>query len=84
MAEYKLNKPNPKHSNGDGYITKDGHTMFNEDIVRDLERIEELEEKVKKLQKFKINLHKELDEANELLYKNGLKVNPIQPNYKGA
>lgn len=35
---YKLQKKNPNHSNGEGYITKDGHTMLQQDIVRDLER----------------------------------------------
>ena len=49
MAEYKLNKPNPKHSNGDGYITKDGHTMFNEDIVRELNKISKLDAKIREL-----------------------------------
>jgi hypothetical protein len=41
--EFKLNDTDPKHSNGDGYITKDGHTMFNEDIVKELNRIPSLE-----------------------------------------
>ena len=53
-------------------------------IIKKENRIEELEKKVKELQRFKMNLHKQLDEANELLYANGLKVNPIQPNFKGA
>jgi hypothetical protein len=33
---YKLHKKNKVHSNGDGYITRDGHTMFQQDIVSDL------------------------------------------------
>ncbi len=37
MSEhYKLNKKSEIHCNGDGYITKDGHTMFQQDIVQDL------------------------------------------------
>ena len=36
--KYKLNKPHPRASNGDGYITKNGHTMLQFDIVQDLER----------------------------------------------
>lgn len=42
MAEYKLNKPHPHHSNGEGYITKNGHTMFNQDIVAELNQIKNL------------------------------------------
>ena len=42
MVKYKLNSPKLKHSNGVGYITKDGHTMFNEDIVNDLCRLQSL------------------------------------------
>ena len=40
--KYKLNSPKLKHSNGVGYITKDGHTMFNEDIVNDLCRLQRI------------------------------------------
>jgi len=54
MSEYKLNKPDPKHSNGKGYITKDGHTMFNEDIVRELNKISKLDAKIREL---KAELH---------------------------
>jgi hypothetical protein len=49
MAEYKLNKPDSKHSNCKGYITKDGHTMFNEDIVRELNKISKLDAKIREL-----------------------------------
>ena len=35
--------------NGDGYITKDGHTMFQADILRDLKRKEYLEERTVQL-----------------------------------
>ena len=49
MSKYKLNKPHMRHSNGAGYITKDGHTMFNEDIVRDLDRINKLQEENERL-----------------------------------
>jgi len=40
---YKLHKPSKIHSNGDGYITRSGHTMFNEDIVSELNRVKSLE-----------------------------------------
>ena len=43
MSEFKLNKRNYMHSNGDGYITRSGHTMFQQDIVRELQRGEQLE-----------------------------------------
>ena len=49
MSKYKLNKPSPNHSNGTGYITRSGHTMFNEDIISDLNRNEFLEKENKKL-----------------------------------
>lgn len=50
MARYAL-----KQIDGSTVITKDGHTMFSEDAVKDLNRLEWLEEK--------------LDTANELLGK---------------
>lgn len=40
---YKLHKPSKIHSNGYGYITRSGHTMFNEDIVGELNRVKSLE-----------------------------------------
>ena len=44
MSEYyKLHKKSKIHSNGDGYITKDGHTMFQFDIVQDLNRMKHLQ-----------------------------------------
>ncbi len=45
--KYKLHKKNAKHSNGDGYITGSGHTMFQQDIASDLNY---LDGKVKELQ----------------------------------
>ena len=42
---YQLRKSHPRSSNGDGYITKDGHTMMQLDILTDLERKEYLENK---------------------------------------
>lgn len=50
MARYELKK-----IDGSTVITKDGHTMFLEDVVKDLNRAEWLEQK--------------LDKANELLSK---------------
>ena len=56
MSIYRLNKSNIKHSNGTGYITRSGHTMFNEDIVSDLKRMEFLEEENEKLKEEKAQL----------------------------
>lgn len=46
MPEYKLNSPKPQHSNGDGYITKDGHTMFSEDIISDLNTFQRIAQRL--------------------------------------
>lgn len=34
--KYELHKKSKIHSNGEGYITRFGHTMFQQDIVYDL------------------------------------------------
>lgn len=49
--KYELNKPHPKHSNGEGYITEDGHTMFNKDVVKELNRLKSVEDKYEELEK---------------------------------
>ena len=47
--KYEQHKKHERHSNGDGYITRDGHTMMQFDIVRDLRRKEWLEAEVERL-----------------------------------
>lgn len=39
MSEYKYNPPSDTHVMK-GYITRDGHTMFTEDVVKDIRNLQ--------------------------------------------
>ena len=82
---YKLNKPNPKHSNGKGYITKNGHTMFNKDIVTDLKQLDRLNKVQEALQDLVDNIERWIEsgeatdsETSKRLYDNA--VEALNPN----
>ena len=69
---YKLNRPSKRHSNGAGYITKNGHTLMQFDIVQDLKRKEFLElenaslkKEIKKLDEWLDNKIKKLSEGKK-------------------
>ena len=46
--KYELHRKSKTHSNGDGYITRIGHTMFQQDIVYDLNCLTKENERLKK------------------------------------
>ena len=64
---YKLNEPNELHSNGDGYITKDGHTMLQQDIVRELNTFRSEASLLRELNASLIRLSDEMQQEGEFL-----------------
>jgi len=75
---YKLHKQAKMHSNGSGYITQNGHTMINEDIVKELNRVKQLEQKNAELRELVANLEdmKASFENSKRLYEASSKNNP--------
>jgi hypothetical protein len=59
--KYKLHSESAIHSNGKGYITFNGHTMHENDIVRDLNAIAIYRDKIKKLEAEIVEPREEVD-----------------------
>ena len=62
------------------YIAKTG--KINGSLLQDIRRI--LDEKAQQSKERKCYIQQKLDEANELLYKNGIKERPYRIDHRGA
>ena len=62
------------------YIAKTG--KINGSLLQDIRRI--LDEKAQPIKERKCYIQQKLDEANELLYKNGIKERPYRIDHRGA
>ena len=62
------------------YIAKTG--KINGSLLQDIRRI--LDEKAQPIKERKYYIQQKLDEANELLYENGIKERPYKIDHRGA
>lgn len=62
------------------YIAKTG--KINGSLLQDIRRI--LDEKAQPIKERKCYIQQKLDEANELLYENGIKERPYKIDHRGA